>query len=171
MQYCGKQGAIRQQLSSMKPVFNETKTLSKKLKSECQLISDAKLDENVNEIILFHGTRVICTFCMKPRDINNIFSYFVVHNVWFQFVIIFFSWHYITKGSTVPKIVDKGFDEHHSSLVGLFGAGCYFTDQSSKADQVALSQITKLTILFTTIAAIYNTIQLDDSLFENAVAS
>ena len=43
-------------------------------------------------------------------------------------------------------IVDDGIDEHFSNLNGLFGAGAYFTDRSSKADQVLIVSLKLLTI-------------------------
>jgi hypothetical protein len=32
-------------------------------------------------------------------------------------------------------VYQRGFDEKVSSLGGLFGAGCYFSENSSKSDQ------------------------------------
>jgi hypothetical protein len=46
--------------------------------------------------------------------------------------------HYLFHG-TKPECVDvlthRGFDERVGELGGLFGAGCYFAENSSKSDQ------------------------------------
>ena len=35
----------------------------------------------------------------------------------------------------VPRIVDRGFDERHAYIGGMFGAGIYFAENSSKSNQ------------------------------------
>lgn len=35
----------------------------------------------------------------------------------------------------MPKIIEKGFDERHACVHGMFGAGIYFAENSSKSNQ------------------------------------
>ena len=35
----------------------------------------------------------------------------------------------------LPKIIEKGFDERHAYIGGMFGAGIYFAENSSKSNQ------------------------------------
>jgi len=47
-----------------------------------------------------------------------------------------------TKVDVVPVIINQGFEERVASLNGLFGAGCYFAENSSKSDEyVALDNL------------------------------
>ena len=56
-------------------------------------------------------------------------------------------WHG-TKPDIVPVIRDGGFDERFCALEGLFGAGVYFAEQSSKSDQYCTKDAAGLYSLF-----------------------
>ena len=49
-----------------------------------------------------------------------------------------------TDPGTLPKIISGGANERFGSLVGLFGAGNYFTELASKADQCAATAAAQL---------------------------
>ena len=58
-----------------------------------------------------------------------------------------------TDPGTLPKIIAGGANERFGSLVGLFGAGNYFTELASKADQCAATAAAQLLPRNSVIAA------------------
>eukprot|EP00947_MAST-08B_sp_MAST-8B-sp1_P006326 g6326.t1 len=59
---------------------------------------------------------------LKTRELNEVF---LLHG---------------TKPDVVEKIVERGFDERVGNLNGLFGAGIYFAENSSKSNQYVASR-------------------------------
>ena len=74
-----------------------------------------------NERMLFHGSPFIQVTTRAPDIIQNCGQLSTVLFILFSMKHIF-----------LQAIVQKGFDERHAYIGGMFGAGIYFAEHSSK---------------------------------------
>lgn len=77
-----------------------------------------------NERMLFHGSPFIQVTIRAPDLIQNCGQLSTVLFILFSMKHIF-----------LQAIVQKGFDERHAYIGGMFGAGIYFAEHSSKVDR------------------------------------